>query len=320
MGTPAYMSPEQCQGAEDVDGRADIYALGCVLFHMLTGRPPFDCDKIDDFLVGHASLQPPRPSSLVPGLPPSVDALIARCLAKRRSDRFQSMTLLQVAIGRIDEELEALDDDLGIPMAPTGATGTPQPGAKPYTVVLMRDPTPVERRPAARPRQITELPPLPPSCLDIEGINRRSPLRTLFRIVIVGAALVGIAAAVPMLSNDDDDNAPPFTVQLPVMPPAPAPAVTTTPIEPPVEPPPPVDQPPVETAVTDDHAAAPAPEPKHQTARRSIPKAHDIKPVKPSKQRPVTDDAFVLPPYPPPPPAPVTPPTPAPTEDLYDTR
>jgi serine/threonine-protein kinase len=317
VGTPAYMSPEQCQGAEDVDGRADVYALGCVLFHMLTGRPPFDCETVDEYLANHASLQPPRPSSLVPGLPPSVDALIARCLAKRRTDRFQSMTLLQVAIGRIAEEL----DDLAIPMAPTAANGTPQPGAKAYTVVLMRDPTPVERRPALKVKPVTELPGLPPSCLDIEGINRGSPLRTFVRIALVAAALAGIVVAVSMLSSDDDGSASPLTVQVPAAPPAPAaqPHVTASPIETPVEPPPPAEQTPIDTSVTDDHAAAPAPEPKHETARRSIPKAHD-KPIKPSKSRPVVDDAFVLPSYPSPPPAPVTPPTPAPTEDLYDTR
>jgi hypothetical protein len=325
VGTPAYMSPEQCQGAEDVDGRADIYALGCVLFHMLTGRPPFDCDKIDDFLVGHASLLPPRPSSLVPGLPPSVDELIARCLAKRRIDRFQSMTLLQVAIGQIVEELEHLDDDdLAIPMAPTAASGTPQPGAKAYTVVMMRDDTPVERRPRAMPRLITDLPPIPPSCIDVEGINRRSPLRTFVRIVLVFAALVGIAAAVPMLSDDDDDSTAPVTVQVPATVRAPAaesPHPTVSPLETSAEspPPPPGDQPPIEKPVTDDYTAAPAPEPKHETARRSLPKAHD-KTAKASKPRPVVDDAFVMPSYPSSPPAPVPPPTPAPTEDLYDTR
>jgi len=99
MGTPTYMSPEQCRGAGQVDQRSDVYALGCVLFTLLTGRPPFVADGMGHLLVMHMSEAPPAPSSLRPGLPPEVDALVLRCLAKNASDRYASGAELAIAIG-----------------------------------------------------------------------------------------------------------------------------------------------------------------------------------------------------------------------------
>ena len=62
MGTPVYMSPEQCRGTGDVDHRSDIYSLGCVLFHMLTGRPPFDVRQRRRAIAAHLQRDPPAPS------------------------------------------------------------------------------------------------------------------------------------------------------------------------------------------------------------------------------------------------------------------
>ncbi len=102
LGTPVYMSPEQCRGnSDEVDHRSDIYALGCVLFHMLTGRAPFEHDAPGDFIVSHMREQPPTPSALVPALPPMVDELLLRCLAKSPDDRFQSMGELANAIEHV---------------------------------------------------------------------------------------------------------------------------------------------------------------------------------------------------------------------------
>jgi len=94
MGTPAFMSPEQCRGAGGVDHRTDIYALGCVLFTMLCGRPPFDAPTAGDMIASHLLQAPPAPSSLVPTLTPDLDALVLRCLEKAADQRFQSMTEL----------------------------------------------------------------------------------------------------------------------------------------------------------------------------------------------------------------------------------
>lgn len=96
MGTAEYMSPEQARGS-DVDARADIYSVGAMLFEMLAGRPPFEGATFIDVLVKHASAPPPRLSSLVPGLDPAIDAILARALAKKPEDRFGSIDELIAA-------------------------------------------------------------------------------------------------------------------------------------------------------------------------------------------------------------------------------
>jgi hypothetical protein len=99
MGTPTYMSPEQCRGAGQVDQRSDVYALGCVLFALVVGRPPFQAEGIGDIIAMHLREPAPVPSMVAPGIPPEVDAIVARCLAKDPAMRFGSATELAHAIG-----------------------------------------------------------------------------------------------------------------------------------------------------------------------------------------------------------------------------
>ena len=87
MGTPEYMAPEQWSNASTVDGRADIYSFGCVLFAMLAGRPPFVTEWITEAREKHVNEAPPSIRTLVPELPVELDALLARMLAKRPGDR-----------------------------------------------------------------------------------------------------------------------------------------------------------------------------------------------------------------------------------------
>jgi serine/threonine protein kinase len=98
VGTPRYMSPEQCRGAGPVDQRSDIYSLGCVLFTLVVGRPPFDTMATGVLIMQHMSDPPPRPSSLAPNVPAELDELILRCLAKEPADRHPSGTALADAI------------------------------------------------------------------------------------------------------------------------------------------------------------------------------------------------------------------------------
>lgn len=120
LGTPVYMSPEQCRGAGGVDHRSDIYSLGCVLFHMIVGRPPFDCEGTGDYIAAHLKEPAPVPSSLAPELPPAIDALIARCLAKDPDQRLQSMTELQDELERVLASLS--DGGVGVPAVPKQMT------------------------------------------------------------------------------------------------------------------------------------------------------------------------------------------------------
>lgn len=107
FGTPHYMSPEQCEGKRDVDHRADLYALGVILFEMITGKTPFGDDDTPGAVImaQHILTAAPKPSQVLPArrLPESIDQLFARLLAKKPEERPQSteelLHLLETAIG-----------------------------------------------------------------------------------------------------------------------------------------------------------------------------------------------------------------------------
>ena len=84
MGTPYYMSPEQCEGKIEIDHRADIYSLGVLLFEMLTGKVPFGGDGYGEIIVKHVTMPPPSVRSVVPELPEYLDLILFRALAKDR--------------------------------------------------------------------------------------------------------------------------------------------------------------------------------------------------------------------------------------------
>ncbi|MBC7974866.1 MAG: serine/threonine protein kinase, partial [Myxococcales bacterium] len=97
IGTPAYMSPEQCEGKGAIDHRSDIYSLGCMLYEMLTGTLPFE-GSLGDILMAHMTRAPDPPRSRNPGVPPEWEALCLRMLEKSREARFQSVTQLAQAL------------------------------------------------------------------------------------------------------------------------------------------------------------------------------------------------------------------------------
>jgi hypothetical protein len=96
VGTLDYLAPERIRG-EPVDGRADIYALGCVLFECLTGQVPFPRGSEASAIYAHLEEQPPRVSELRPDLPRALDDVVARALSKDRADRWQSGAELRAA-------------------------------------------------------------------------------------------------------------------------------------------------------------------------------------------------------------------------------
>lgn len=97
MGTPAYMSPEQSKGAGNVDARTDLYALGCILFEMVCGRPPFVAEGGGEVMAQHIYAPVPAPSSIAP-VTPQLEQFLLRALAKDPAHRFQSAEEMSAAL------------------------------------------------------------------------------------------------------------------------------------------------------------------------------------------------------------------------------
>jgi serine/threonine protein kinase len=113
VGTPAYMSPEQCQGLE-LDSRSDIYSLGVILYEVTTGYLPFDTKRVADAIFKHVMVEPPVPRSVRPNLPERLEAVILRCLRKAPAERYQTAWELV-------DELETLRPLVAAPVAPPPA-------------------------------------------------------------------------------------------------------------------------------------------------------------------------------------------------------
>jgi serine/threonine-protein kinase len=113
VGTAEYASPEQIEGKE-LDGRADVYALGCVLYECLTGDPAYDKDSEVALMYAHLLEPPPKVAEKRPDLPPEVDEVLGKGMAKQRDDRYETPRDLAVA----------LREAAGLAPAPTSAGAT----------------------------------------------------------------------------------------------------------------------------------------------------------------------------------------------------
>jgi eukaryotic-like serine/threonine-protein kinase len=102
VGTPAYMSPEQAAGGKELDGRSDLYSLGCVLYEMLAGHPPFTGPSAESVVYQHLSAEPPRITGIRPGVPAGVAMALERALAKTAADRFHPAARFAEALGHVD--------------------------------------------------------------------------------------------------------------------------------------------------------------------------------------------------------------------------
>jgi eukaryotic-like serine/threonine-protein kinase len=107
IGTPGSMSPEQLRSPHDVDGRADIWSLGAILYQMLTGRTPFLVESIVHFYATMLSDTPEPPSRLRLGIPARLDAIVLRCLAKSPSARYENVAKLARALAGLAPSLDA---------------------------------------------------------------------------------------------------------------------------------------------------------------------------------------------------------------------
>jgi len=139
LGTPAYMSPEQCRGAGTVDHRTDLYSLGCVAYAMLCGRPPFLADGPGDLIARHQYFEPDPPRAHRAELRPELEDLVLRLLRKQPRDRYATAADLVRAIDQLVASTQAAsalgDLALTLSMATegtlTGAVGSPAPPDRP---------------------------------------------------------------------------------------------------------------------------------------------------------------------------------------------
>jgi len=127
--TLAYASPEQLTGGH-MDHRTDQYALACTLFWLLTGRVPFAATQPVAVIHGHLRERPPLLSSVRPGMPPALDAVLNRALSKRLEERFDSCTEFAAAV---QQAMQVSAPNLAqVPRAPMSPPAVPHPQAQPY--------------------------------------------------------------------------------------------------------------------------------------------------------------------------------------------
>jgi len=148
FGTPEYMSPEQAQGAKP-DHRVDVYAVGVIMYELLTGRVPFTADTFMGILTKHMFEVPEAPSSVVPDadIPPEVEAIILKAMQKDRELRFSSMAEMAEAIEAVGTGAAAVNvvsENIARPstgeMAFTGGRPTPMPGTMPPVTAQYQEP------------------------------------------------------------------------------------------------------------------------------------------------------------------------------------
>jgi serine/threonine-protein kinase len=101
IGTPEYLAPEQARDSRHVDIRADLYSLGCTLYFLLCGRPPFEGDSVVAIIYHHLETPPPPIQSLRPEVSTEIAGVVHKLLAKRREDRFQKPADLAVELERL---------------------------------------------------------------------------------------------------------------------------------------------------------------------------------------------------------------------------
>jgi serine/threonine-protein kinase len=123
-GTPAYMSPEVCNGAR-ADARSDVYSLGAVLYYMLTGTPPFTAPTGAAVMVAHVNEPVEPPSARVPGVPADVEHVVMRCLEKSPAQRYLSARELDEALARCGDSLASTGERAVVAAAIAGPPSTP---------------------------------------------------------------------------------------------------------------------------------------------------------------------------------------------------
>ncbi len=213
MGTPLYMSPEQCRGAGAVDARTDVYSLGCILFEMLCGRPPFVFQGVGELVTAHMTQAPPGTRTLNPTVPPGLEQLVNRLLAKSPGDRPQDMQ--QVAEALMPFE----DGGSATAQAPRATMPRPAAGSTTFQSTASQIIAPEDRPDVPRKR----LPVLPMAAAGVA-------IAVLASLIFArgGGQTVTPIAATPPAMQPAPTPAPPAVEPAPAPAPAPTPAPAQT--------------------------------------------------------------------------------------------
>jgi serine/threonine protein kinase len=186
VGTPRYAAPEQVAG-EPVDGRTDGYALGCVLYECLAGRPPFPAGSDQAVLVAHLEATPPWVTAERPDLPPAIDRVVQRAMAKAKQDRFSSCRELVAAARRVLASAPAASPVPTQMLPPAPPLSSPAPG-----------------RPAPPPAVSSGSPPGTPPGHSAVDLVAYQPLRRPARRARLALSTAMLIAAVSGFANLGD--------------------------------------------------------------------------------------------------------------------
>jgi serine/threonine protein kinase len=149
MGTPDYVAPEQALNAEQADIRADIYSLGCTLYHLLAGEPPFPGKSLAKKLLQHQQAPPPSVRRPRPDLPEELDAVLQKMVAKQPDDRYRTPALVAIALKPFcqgDDVWVMVDQFLPTPEEASGARRPSAAEPEPETSGSRGTPDEAERR------------------------------------------------------------------------------------------------------------------------------------------------------------------------------
>jgi serine/threonine-protein kinase len=209
LGTLDYLAPEQARNSHRVDRRADLYSLGCTLFHLVAGQPPFPGGVALDKLLRHQSETPPALAGLRPGVPGRLQAVIERLLAKKPEDRYADANELAVALVPL---ANPESDEVAVPVAQpvhsangNGLAATPTPDTQPT-------PKAEEGGPSSQEIGAFLAPP------GAATLRRPPPRRSLWwlaaaGVLAVGLVVGGVGLLVRSAPSNETQPAPPPRVE-----------------------------------------------------------------------------------------------------------
>ncbi|MCZ7678141.1 MAG: protein kinase [Sandaracinaceae bacterium] len=213
VGTPLYMSPEQARGETDVDRRVDVYAMGVILYEMITGAPPFEGRNYFELLWKHGNEPPPPMKERNPNvyIPEALEEVVSRALAKSRDERYGTMDELEEAVAAAAPE---------VPGLPPLASLPPERPSTPGRVIRARPQasSTAGERPAAAATAEVELPTRKPWPLVAVGVGAALALGAVVYALSTGGEPAAETAAPPVAEAprpEAPDEAPRETVEAP---------------------------------------------------------------------------------------------------------